>query len=193
MGKIKAILFSICLVLVGAYTLDAHPLAPAVLRTSPHEAGENAKEQLREKVAMTYTAQIGVMETDGPNWGPEIREYLRITNISFSAPWCAAFVSYCYTVNGVDNPRSAWSPSYFSKSRLLNLKYSHPLRADVFGVWYNNLGRIAHIGFIDRWPRDGDYFISVEGNTNDNGSREGNGVYKKRTLKRRAYKIARYI
>lgn len=181
MGKIKAILFSICLLFIGAYTLDAHVVK------------ERSKHEIREAVAATYTAQIGVQETDGANDGPEIREYLKTTNISFSAPWCAAFVSYCYTINDVDNPRSAWSPSYFQKSKLINLKYTQPLRADVFGVWYNNLGRIAHIGFIDHWPRDGDYFISVEGNTNNNGSREGTGVYKKRTQKRRAYKIARYI
>lgn len=184
MGKIKAILFSICLVLVGAYTLNAHALAV--------RQAQAPKDELRQAVAVTYTAQIGVMET-GTNDGPEIREYLKTTNVSFSAPWCAAFVSYCYTVNGVDNPRSAWSPSYFLTSKLINLKITQPLRADVFGVWYNNLGRIAHIGFIDQWPRQGDYFISVEGNTNNNGSREGNGVYKKRRSKRSAYKIARYI
>lgn len=179
MGKIKIILLGICLVFAGAYTLDAHTV--------------KSKDEIRTAVAATYTAQIGVMETDGANDGPEIREYLKTTNVSFSAPWCAAFVSYCYTVNDVDNPRSAWSPSYFHSSKLVNLKYSQPLRADVFGVWYNNLGRIAHIGFIDQWPREGDYFISVEGNTNDNGGREGNGVYKKRRSKRSAYKIARYI
>lgn len=181
MGKIKIVLFSICLVFIGAYTLDAHAVS------------EESKQEIREAVAATYTGEIGVIETDGANDGPEIREYLKTTNISFSAPWCAAFVSYCYTVNGVDNPRSAWSPSYFHKSKLISLKTTQPLKADVFGVWYNSLGRIAHIGFIDHWPREGDYFISVEGNTNNDGSREGNGVYKKRSLKRRAHKVARYI
>lgn len=143
-------------------------------------------------VAATYTAQIGVHEIT-TNWSPEIKAYLETTGISFSAPWCAALVSYCYSVNGVPNPHSAWSPAYFTDRHCIDVKNETPLKADVFGVYYNNLKRIAHIGFIDRWPRQGDYFISVEGNTNDNGSREGTGVYKKRRLKRTAYRIARYI
>ena len=177
----------VCLLLVGAHTLHA----------SPVKADDSAqvvisKEELRENVALTYSAQIGVMETSA-NWSVEIKEYLKVTGINFSAPWCAALVSYCYTVNGVDNPRSAWSPDYFPKTKLINIQTTIPKRADVFGVYYHNLGRIAHVGFIDQWPRDGDYFISVEGNTNDNGSREGNGVYKKRRLKRGAYRVSRWI
>jgi hypothetical protein len=181
MAKINAFICGICLLLIGAYTLHASPVK------------SETKEDLRAKVAATYTAEIGVRETLGANDSPEIREYLKITNVKVPAAWCAAFVSYCYTVNGVNNPRSAWSPSYFTPKRCITVKTTPPLQADVFGVYYNNLKRIAHIGFIDRWPRDSDHFITVEGNTNDNGSREGNGVYKKRRLKRTAHKIARYI
>lgn len=182
MGKIKIILLGVCLLFVGAYTLHAGSLKEPL-----------TKEQLRAKVALTYTSQVGVMETLGANDSPEIREYLKVTNVKTPAAWCAAFVAYCYTSNGVPNPKSAWSPAYFSPKYCINAKDSPPLQADVFGVYYNNLKRIAHIGFIDRWPREGDYFITVEGNTNNNGSREGNGVYKKRRLKRSAYKIARYV
>ena len=182
MGKTKVVLLGICLLFIGAYTLHA-----STVERSPQE-----KQILRDKVAVTYTAQIGVMEVS-TNWSPKIQEYLKTTNVTVSAPWCAALVSYCYTVNGIDNPRSAWSPSYFPVSKLINVKTTLPQRADLFGVWYNNMNRIAHVGFIDQWPRDGDYFISVEGNTNDNGSREGNGVYKKRRLKRAASKVSRWI
>lgn len=181
MGKIKTIIFGICLLLIGAYTLHASPVK------------SETKEDLRAKVAATYTAEIGVRETLGANDSPEIRQYLATTSVKVPAAWCAAFVSYCYSVNGVPNPRSAWSPSYFTPKKCINIKASPPLQADVFGVYYNNLGRIAHIGFIDRWPREGDYFITVEGNTNNDGSREGNGVYKKRRPKRSAYRVARYI
>jgi hypothetical protein len=183
MRKTKILLLSICLLLVGAYTVNA----------SPVDSGNDEKQILREKVALTYSAQIGVRETLGSNDSPEIRQYLKSTNLSAPAPYCAAMVSYCFTVNGIKNPKSAWSPNWFPKANLVNCKSSPPLQADVFGVWYNNLNRIAHVGFIDQWPREGDHFISVEGNTNDNGSREGNGVYKKRRLKRTAHKISRWI
>jgi len=51
--------------------------------------------------------------------------------------------------------------------------------------------RIAHVGFIH--AQEGDYYITVEGNTNQAGSREGDGVYKKRRPKRTIYKVADYI
>ncbi len=63
--------------------------------------------------------------------------------------------------------------------------------ADVFGLFFPEKGRIAHVGFIDQW--DGTWMISVEGNTNVSGSREGDGVYRKRRLIRSIYSVARYI
>jgi hypothetical protein len=188
MGKIKAILLGVCLLLIGTHYLDARP----VVDKATNKIVLTSKD-IRAAVATTYVSQIGVRETLGANDSPEIREYLAITNVRVPAAWCAAFVSYCYTKNGVPNPRSAWSPSYFAATKLVDIRKDKPLQADLFGVWYNNLNRIAHVGFVDSWPREGDYFITVEGNTNDNGSREGNGVYKKRRLKRSASKISRWI
>ena len=66
-----------------------------------------------------------------------------------------------------------------------------PLTGDIFGLFFPEKGRIAHVGFIDQW--DGTWMISVEGNTNVAGSREGDGVYRKRRLVRSVYKVARYI
>lgn len=182
--KIGIGLLCICFLLIGANTLYAGTV---------EDHPQTHVEILKDKVVATYTAQIGVKETLGKNDSPEIREYLKVTNFNTPQPWCAALVAYCFTVNDVPNPKSAWSPAWFPQHKLVNLKVKQPDRADVFGVYYNNMGRIAHVGFVDRWPRDGDYFITVEGNTNDNGSREGDGVYKKRRLKRTAYKVSRWI
>ena len=66
-----------------------------------------------------------------------------------------------------------------------------PTTGDIFGLYFSEKGRIAHVGFIDQW--DGTWMISVEGNTNESGSREGDGVYRKRRLIRSIYKVARYI
>ena len=68
-----------------------------------------------------------------------------------------------------------------------------PGKADVFGIWFQNLNRIAHVGFIDEWKDDCAFCITVEGNTNDEGSREGDGVYKKRRLKSQIYKVSRWL
>ena len=66
-----------------------------------------------------------------------------------------------------------------------------PTTGDVFGLYFPEKRRIAHVGFIDQW--DGTWMISVEGNTNVSGSCEGDGVYRKRRLVRTVYKVARYV
>ncbi len=66
-----------------------------------------------------------------------------------------------------------------------------PRSADIFALFFPEKNRIAHAGFVDQW--DGTWLISVEGNTNLSGSREGDGVYRKRRLVRSTYKVARYV
>ena len=66
-----------------------------------------------------------------------------------------------------------------------------PATADIFGIYFQEKKRIAHVGFIDQW--DGKWLITVEGNTNLSGSREGDGVYRKRRLLSSINKVARYI
>lgn len=66
-----------------------------------------------------------------------------------------------------------------------------PYTADIFALYFPEKKRIAHAGFIDQW--DGNWLISVEGNTNASGSNEGDGVYRKRRPVKSVYKVARYI
>ena len=66
-----------------------------------------------------------------------------------------------------------------------------PSTGDIFGLYFPEKGRIAHVGFIDEWKDP--WVITVEGNTNVLGSREGDGVYRKRRLVASIYKVARYI
>ena len=66
-----------------------------------------------------------------------------------------------------------------------------PRAGDVFGIYFPEKKRIAHVGFIDQW--DENWLITVEGNTNSSGDREGDGVYRKRRPIRSIYRVARYI
>jgi hypothetical protein len=136
---------------------------------------------------------IGKKETLGTNDSHEIRMILKSVGIDVPAFYCAAYVSWGLTEIGVCNPRTAWSPSLFPKSHTIDLRTQIPQPADAFGVYYNNLKRIAHAGVVKRWPRGTDYFISLEGNTNDNGSRNGDGFYEKRRPKRTVSKVSRWI
>lgn len=150
---------------------------------------------VRDKVALTYLSQIGVKEATGHNDGPEVEIYLRAVNQAPGAPWCAAFVSWSYTINGVSNPKSAWAPTYFPTSKVIYARDGQmtalPQKADVFGIYFANQGRIAHMGFIHVWGSR--IVTTVEGNTNDQGSREGTRVAMKRRPTRTIYKVSRYI
>jgi hypothetical protein len=72
-----------------------------------------------------------------------------------------------------------------------NTQYLKPKPGDIFGIYYTNLKRIAHVGFIDEW--DDKQIITVEGNTNEAGSNEGDGVYRKRRPIASIYQVANWI
>ena len=160
----------------------------------------------RAKVREIYNSQIGVREKQ-PNSGIAVEEYLCYVDLPKGNPWCAAFVCWVYGKAGVVNPKSGWSPDLFPRSKVIWSKgvesgkwkvIGHaqtldlrPQISDIFGLYFPEKGRIAHVGFIDQW--DGTWLITVEGNTNDAGSREGDGVYRKKRLVRTVYKVARYI
>lgn len=160
---------------------------------SPHCTVNNPNLQC---ITKTYTAEIGVREATGRNDGERVETYLASVGFGKGHAWCAAFVSWTLQQCGVSNPKSAWSPSWFPNRKVIyhrgnqQLKELIPAAGDVFGIYFQKLKRIAHVGFVDRWGEK--YVVTVEGNTNDAGSREGDGVYKKRRLKSQIYKVSRW-
>lgn len=150
---------------------------------------------IRKAVSKTYTSQIGVREATGHNDGKEVEMYLRYVSLAQGQPWCASFISWVYGQNHVANPRSGYCPDYFSAKRIIWKRNAHtniqPATGDVWGIYFPEKGRIAHVGFVDQW---GDKItITVEGNTNEAGSRDGDGVYRKRRLTRQLSAVSRYI
>lgn len=61
----------------------------------------------------------------------------------------------------------------------------------VLGIWFPELGRVAHCGIVVRVQ--GDMVYSVEGNTNPNGGREGYGVFEKVRHRRSIAKFSNWI
>ncbi len=153
---------------------------------------------IRECLEQTYTSQIGVREATGNNDGVSVESYLKSTRLGKGYAWCAAFVNWTHKqceIQTVNSP--AWSPSWFPKSKVIykrdNTIKRQPLPGDVFGVWFSSKKRVAHVGFIHDWQNGSSYAITVEGNTNTAGSREGDGVYKKRRLKRQIYVVSSFV
>jgi hypothetical protein len=150
---------------------------------------------IRLAVSKTYVSQIGVREATGHNDGKAVEMYLHYVGLPKGQPWCASFVSWVYGQNKITNPHSGYCPDYFTAKRTIwkrNGKVNTiPAQGDVWGLYFPEKGRIAHVGFVEQW---GDKItITVEGNTNEAGSREGDGVYRKRRLTHQLYAVARYI
>lgn len=79
--------------------------------------------------------------------------------------------------------RGAWEPDTGSFHRISR-------DGDVGALYYSNLGRIGHTFMIR--GEDKDYFLSVEGNTSSGGSRDGDGVYLRKRLKKSVYCVSRW-
>jgi len=152
--------------------------------------------QQRDKVVTTFTSQIGVREATGHNDGVMVETYLRYCSLAKGNPWCASFVCWTFGQAQVSNPRSGYCPDLFRPAHVIYKRTIHttqktPQPGDVWGLYFPEKGRIAHVGFVSQW---GDkYIITVEGNTNEAGSREGDGVYRKRRPRSSIYMVAKYI
>ncbi len=139
---------------------------------------------VRDCVAATFTSQLGIHELTGHNDGPQVETYLKSVRLKAGAPWCAAFVNWCLVQCGAPHAGSGWSPDWFPPGRiiwnqrgLLDSSGTLPRKGDVLGVYFEGKRRIAHVGFIEEWR--GRSEVSIEGNTNAAGSREGTLVDRK--------------
>lgn len=156
-------------------------------------------DSLRERIAETYLAEVGVKEATGNNDGPRIEEYITSTGLDAKGqyPWCAAFVYWVYQQHDITIPTAApaWTPSYFTKESIIWKSRGNnniqPLKGDIIGLYSSYLERIAHAGFFH--VEIGDYFITVEGNTNAQGSREGNQVAIRKRRKIQVRYVSRFL
>jgi hypothetical protein len=131
----------------------------------------------REEVARIATTLLETKEDWGENSGPMVDQILASVDLPPGNPWCAAFNYYCFSRAGFADavPRTGWSPSWLAGQKKPADKAQ---TADVFGIYFSSLRRIAHTGIIEK-PCKG-YCITIEGNTNNGGSRDGDGVYRRR-------------
>jgi hypothetical protein len=127
----------------------------------------------RELIISIARSQLGIREATGKNDGVAVESYLAYTGNKKGEAWCASFVSWVYGKAGLGQPRSAWSPALFPLAKQTKI----PLPADVFGIYFTSLKRVAHCGLVE--VTRGNWVRTIEGNTNADGAREGDGVYRK--------------
>lgn len=166
---------------------------------------------LRQKFTAIAKREVGVREVPkDSNSGPRVREFQAATNLGGTAwPWCAAFVCWCIREWG-KNPDVLkalnMTPAQFEKWRPKTAAaygfddWARKNRLQVVdenkepGKLVLHTGDIvtydfSHIGIIDTDTDGGSILHTIEGNTDEAGSREGGGVY----LKTRARSLARTI
>ncbi len=140
-----------------------------------------------DSLAKVAESQIGVRETK-TNGGRKIEEYQRATWLPIGPwPWCAAFVCWCVRefvgAEKVTFPLPTtpgawdfekWCLSVDDSVRLRKPHHNRINRGDIV------IFSFSHIG-IATSDVDADGMVAtVEGNTNSAGSREGDGVYRKK-------------
>ena len=150
-----------------------------------------------DTLVKVYRSQIGVRELTGNNDGDQIWEYQKAGGIKIGQPWCAAYVAWCFQQAKIKAIKSGWSPAWFTPKYVIYKKgiaslQEEPQQGDVAGLYYSKLGRYGHTFFIDYWSKS-NFCITNEGNSNEDGSRDGNKVVKKKRLKSQISVVARYL
>lgn len=132
---------------------------------------------IQEQLIAIFRNYVGIKEEPlGSNNGPMVDKFNSSCGFSRSdhAPWCASVAHYGYLQVGLQRP-GAYSPSWFTKARAIARDKVVP--ADVALVWFASKGRYAHtIACIEKVTFSAGRVVQVttlEGNTNAQGSREG--------------------
>lgn len=127
-------------------------------------------------------SQLGCCEIPkGSNWGKDVQKYLASVGITFPASWCMSFVYWC--VNEAAKEMKVPNPLFKTGGVLMQwnkvnpkMKFvKNPQVGDIFIMDFGS-GH-GHTGFVTA-VKNG-RIETIEGNSNDEGSREGFEVCRK--------------
>ncbi len=141
---------------------------------------------LREALSFAHS-QVGVMEIpEGSNGGADVEKYQASVGIHRGDYWCAAFVYFCFKKAaeslGTANPLfqtggclAHWNNSTAKKIKAKDARDNPELikPGNIFIIDHGN-GH-GHTGIVKRV--EGGRLITIEGNSNPNGSSNGIGVF----------------
>ena len=144
-------------------------------------------QDVRAKIVNAAYKYVGVREKTGNNDGKEVEAILATVHLKKGNPWCAALQARIHDDVALKNPHSGYSPDWFKTNIVYKRNKLSPTKfiskkGQVCGFFIESKGRIGHVGIIV--GEIGDFYTTIEGNTNDAGSDEGEGCYKK--LRRKA-------
>ena len=143
-----------------------------------------------EKMVSLAREEIGVSEVDGSNCGPRVDEYKAATWLDAEKgwPWCAAFICWLIreAIEGEEasfkRPRTAgawdfenWAKQESNRGVELRKPTNEDIKAGDIVVF-----TFSHIGIAVKDVDSSGYVVTIEGNTNGAGSREGGSVLEKK-------------
>lgn len=109
----------------------------------------------------------------GSNWGYPVQDYLAAVNIHFPASWCMAFIYWSFNqaakqLNTI-NPLVQTGGVLFAWNHAKSHQVGTPEVGDIFILdFHDGTGHTGIVAIVD-----GTNVHTIEGNTNDLGSREG--------------------
>ncbi len=164
--------------------------------TTSRELG-GLQTKLTAKVLEIAAGEVGVLEVPlGSNRGPKVDQYLTAVSPSLlGQPWCTAFLYWVFgkasTALGIANPfpqtagvHNAWRLSGKSRPAADIVTVEEAARDPSLirpgAVFFIDTGHgRGHVGLVV--ANLNGKLVTIEGNTNDGGSREGIGVFRRTT------------
>lgn len=146
--------------------------------------------RVANRVVRVARGEVGTHEgRSGGHWNNHQKYSPAVPGLEWSQnqAWCATFVSWVAMTAGVAElyPRTASCDVAAAWFRSKGQWSEYPaVGAQVFFGSYSDF---VHTGLVVAY--DDTYITTVEGNTNTNGSREGDGVYLKRRARRDSYVV----
>lgn len=128
---------------------------------------------------------LGLKEIGGDNLGPGVEFLQKLGEIGAGKPWCAATCNGCAEIAGAkknvrspleDVPLQGFVQAYYEHAVSANwiVPWADVSPGCLFLLYFPRLTRYAHMGFV-RDLQD-DSYTTIEGNSNDDGSRNGWGM-----------------
>lgn len=130
---------------------------------------------LAEEVLKVATTQLGVQEMPkGSNSGTDVEKYLKSVGLSKGYSWCMAFVFWVTNESakklGIVNPLIKTAGVLAQWNNRPSIRVKTPQAGDIFIMDFG--GGKGHTGFVEK-VISSTQIQTIEGNTNDDGSREG--------------------
>ncbi len=150
-----------------------------------------AAKSMQLKALDVAKTQLGAVENPiGSNWGHPVKDYLASVGLNFPASWCMAFVYWCYNQSCTPNPLvrtggvlRAWNEADPKH------KFKDPKVGDIFIMDFGK--GLGHCGIVEKI--DENFVYTIDGNTNDSGSREGIEVTRKQRPRKKIKGYLRYV